>query len=324
MFFTTFQPESLPTPIQHTDKILSLGSCFANATGNRLVEGGMQVLANPFGTIYNPKSLNQILKNAIHLQTPNENLIIESQSVWRHYQYHSDISALNSQDLLEEISNKQNQVHQFLKSANWLMITWGTAWGYELIDEQAWVGNCHKQPAKKFKKIALSVEEIVNDFQLTYQELRRLNPELKIIFTLSPVRHLKDGFTENSLSKATLRLAIAEIIKRQQQIFYFPSYEILLDELRDYRFFAEDMIHPSQTAEAYIFNKFVESQCDPACQKTLERIQKLKKAAQHRPFHIEGREHQKFLHKTIAKMEQQASYISLEKEIQALKSQLRE
>lgn len=234
MNLNTFRTEiTCPStrPINLQDRILTTGSCFADLFGQWLHSNKFQVLVNPFGTNYNPISIHQSLTDALHHQL-NEQLFIEHQGVWHHFHYHSQWSSKNKEDLKASIQKIQQEVKQFLTRSNVLIITYGTAWVYEYKKQNCVVSNCHKIPGKEFDKRLLSVEEVTASFHLLSAELKHLRPDLRIIVTVSPVRHVKDTLVLNSVSKATLRLACHAMAQLHADVAYFPSYEIMMDDLR--------------------------------------------------------------------------------------------
>jgi len=271
--------------IGYEDKILLVGSCFADSIGQMMEQRGLQVTCNPFGTLYNPVSIAQ----AIHYQLPTTNdqlPLVEHDGLWHSMAHHGAFSRASREEAESAVKASIEAMQKALKEATVIIVTFGTAWVYEMNDS-AWlsgsgtspvVGNRHKLPAERFTRRRLSVDEIVQ----TWQPILTQYPDKHWLFTVSPIRHIKDGLHENQLSKATLLLAIEQLIDNRQ---YFPSYEILLDELRDYRFFADDLVHPSSMAVNYIWERFIETFCTPQTRNEMQIRFKQWKYSQHIPLH---------------------------------------
>jgi hypothetical protein len=322
MFRTELVPPTAHFSIDLQTPILSIGSCFADSIGNLLKINKLQVLANPFGVVFNPHSIFKLIELSLGNQTFDNDNFIQQADLWHHYDFHSDWVASEREALMQSIDSQLLTVNHFLKKAQIMLLTFGTAWVYRRLENQQIVANCHKQAAQLFQKQLLRVEEIVNEFSLVYQQLKKCNPNLKFILTLSPVRHLKDTLELNSVSKSILRLACYQISSQLPDIQYFPSYEILLDDLRDYRFYAADMLHPSAVAEAYIWQKFVQTYFTPPTLSFLADWEKLRKALIHQAFQASSLAHQKFLQATLQKLQAIAHIVDVEAEIQTLKAQL--
>ena len=276
MFRTEIEITPSKEQIHYGNQILTLGSCFANRMGDRFVENKFNTCVNPFGTIFNPFSLNRLVLWAIEGTYSENSSYLNHQGISFNYHFHSSFFASSQSQLEGKITQKLESVHQILKTAQWLTLTWGTAIVYKRNQEV--VANCHKVPAREFDKRLLTVEEIVDSFNSTYEKLISINPKLQLILTLSPVRHIKDTLPLNSLSKSLLRVAIEEITQQHLRVHYFPAFEIMMDDLRDYRFYEKDYIHPNEQAEDYLWNRFTEQFIDPESQKLMGEWQKLKKA----------------------------------------------
>lgn len=303
--------------INHQDQIVSIGSCFSDNIGSKLKTYKFKVLANPFGTLFNPHSIFKVLSGQLD---PND--IIENQGIFYHWDTHGEVSSLVKNDLPKIIEEKTTELRQALKSCEWLIITLGTSFIYTYKSTNKIVGNCHKFPQFDFTKSLLRVDNITSQFQSCIDILRKSNPEIKVILTVSPVRHTKDGLHENNISKGILHQAVSEIIATHQNTWYFPSYEILIDELRDYRFYKEDMIHPSDQAVAYIWDKFKMCFIDSESNLFIDDWNKILVALAHQAFHPTSDKHQKFILNLIKKLEQYASKINVEQEIEILNNQL--
>jgi hypothetical protein len=322
MFRTEVQLPPAPVSINLTEKILTAGSCFSDAIGKALQENKFTVSINPFGTSYNPHAIHKALRYALHNQVVAEHTYLENNGVHANYDFHSKFSALNKNNLKQSLKDTIGATHYFLKDTGWIFITYGTAWVYERNDTCEIVSNCHQMPAAQFSKHLLSQKKVLESFHEFYQDLKTFNPNGKIILTVSPVRHIKDTLPLNSVSKAVLRLASQTLSETYPDVFYFPAFEIMTDDLRDYRFYKPDMIHPSEEAEDYIWKKFAEYFFDKTTQDFIRQWTPLRQALHHKPFHVASPAHQRFLKSTLAQLEVLQSKVNLEKEIQFVKSQL--
>lgn len=293
-FRLEFTPKTLAKPIRHQDKLFLIGSCFTEQIGQKLAHHKFRVIDNPNGILFNPVSIAASLSTYIAPKIYAEPDLFYHQELWGSWAHHTRFSHPDKQVALGRINESQQKAHRFLKEADWLMLTLGSAFVYE--QSGVVVANCHKVPTDKFLKRLLSVEEVVDVLEKGLREAILLNPGLHCLVTISPVRHLRDGFVENNRSKATLILAVEELCRRMPQVFYFPAYELIIDDLRDYRFFAEDMVHPNYAATQYVWEKFRDTCFDKACISLLERIAEIVQAASHKAFNPSSNAHQKFLH----------------------------
>lgn len=242
--------------IGHESRVMLLGSCFADEVGNRFVRGGFDVMVNPFGTLYNPASIAAMLLRCISLKECAE-VFEDKDGVWHSWMHHSRFSAHSKEELLGNINSATEAASNFLHNADVLIVTFGTSIIYRLKESGMLVANCHKQADSCFVRERLSSYDIVDQWQMVIQLLKSINPKLRIIFTVSPIRHKRDGYHVNNISKGILLQAVDALTAQGGEgVAYFPSYEIMLDELRDYRFYAEDMIHPSALATDYIWERF--------------------------------------------------------------------
>jgi hypothetical protein len=258
--------------ISYEDQLLLIGSCFVENIGKKFQDGGFQATINPFGTLYNPHSMVQAIErllNPIPFETTD---LFLYEGVWNSFAHHSRFSYPSQEETLRNINENLALGAMRIKSARWLMITFGTAWVYQLADSGAVVANCHKLPEKRFIRHRMSEDEIVQLFAPLIERLHTMNPALQILMTVSPIRHWKDGAHENQLSKASLLLAIERIQQQFSFVHYFPAYELMMDELRDYRFYAEDMIHPNATAIGFIWEKLLLNYLNRDAQKTLKEV----------------------------------------------------
>ncbi len=298
-FRTTFEPLEGKVKIKENNDLVFMGSCFTENIGKKLVDYKFSTLINPFGILYNPESIIQCLHMLLSNYVFSEQDLIEQNGVWNSFYHHSKFSGTSKSEVLETINQQSKIGRNALKRSNYLFITFGTAWVYQLIDSGNIVSNCHKLPEKNFKRFRLSVNEIVEKYKVLINELKEHNKDIQIIFTVSPVRHMKDGAIENQLSKSTLILAANQLAEQFTQVSYFPAYEIMMDDLRDYRFYNNDMVHPSNLAVNYIWEAFKKSWVAKSAFEFMKDVEKIKSAIQHRPFQPEAASHQIFIKKQI-------------------------
>ena len=291
--------------ITYKDKIMMLGSCFAENMGEKLQKAKFRILVNPFGVIYNPESVRISVLRILEEKLFTEDEIFEHEGSWKSFRHHSRFSALTLAHFLENANQKLEEAADFFQNIDILIITFGTAWIYTLKESETVVSNCHKLPASFFSRKRLSVEYIVETYAELIAALLKRRPALQILFTVSPVRHWKDGAHENQVSKAILLLAIEQIRRLfPDNTAYFPAYEIVLDELRDYRFYADDMIHPNETAIGYIWERFSDTFFSAETRKQIAEIEKLLAATQHRPFQPQSKSFQLFVNKNITLLDE--------------------
>jgi hypothetical protein len=296
MNFTTKIPIAKSNaPIDYSSKIVSLGSCFAENMGEKFDFFKFQNTTNPFGIIFNPASIEKIIDRAVNLNYFTESDLFFHNELWHSYEVHSDLSSDNKEDFLSNLNQILKETNQQLTGATHIIITYGTSWIYKLKSSNEVVANCHKVPQNHFDKEILSVEGIEKSIQNTLDLIQKLNPNCNVIFTISPVRHLKDGFVENQRSKAHLITALHTSIFHLPTSMYFPSFEIQMDELRDYRFYAQDMLHPNQVAIDYIWERFCESTIAEEVNPIMQEVASIQKGMAHRPFHPQSISHTKFL-----------------------------
>lgn len=292
-------------PIDYNSKILSIGSCFAENMAEKFDYFKFQNETNPFGIIFNPVSIEKLFKRVCNQELFGEKDVFFHNERWHSFEVHSDLSNANRQELLETLNKAVTETHKELKEASHIIITLGTSWIYRSIESSEVVANCHKVPQKQFSKELLSVKEIQKSIQNTIDFIQALNPNINFIFTISPVRHIKDGFIENQISKSHLFTALHAILKSKfynLKLGYFPSYEIMMDELRDYRFYGEDMLHPNQIAIDYIWKLFSENYISENDFSIMKEVDEIQKSLRHRSFNPESDQHQKFLSNLQAKI----------------------
>ena len=323
-------PVEIPSgfiPIHHAQRLLIMGSCFAENIGTLLAENKFQVDINPFGILYNPLSISMALREIIRKRLYEESDLFSYREYWHSPMHHGSFSAATPEEVVRNIRVRLEQAHKEVKQLDWLMLTFGTAYVYEQKKTGKVVANCHKLPEKDFVRRRLETDEITEDYIQLLDELISLNPKIKILFTVSPIRHVRDGMHANQLSKSVLLLAIDRLMQRYPQAtFYFPSYEIILDELRDYRFYADDMVHPSSLAVNYLWERFSETFFRPEPQALIKEGATIRKAIAHKPFHPESEEYKRFLGQIVLKIErlnEKYPYLDFEKETNMCRLALR-
>jgi hypothetical protein len=281
----------------YKNSIFLIGSCFAENIGEKLVSNKFDTFLNPTGIIFNPISVVNALKNVFEKERyTTEDLTFHNEK-WVSLQHHGSFSSLNKAECLTRINESIERASHHIEKSKTIFVTFGSAWVYEYGDIGV-VANCHKIPNKQFTKRLLSVKEILIAFDQIERELKDFN----VVFTVSPVRHVKDGLRENNLSKSTLLLAVNDLVVEHPNYHYFPAYELVIDELRDYRFYKDDLVHPTDLAVNYVWRKFIDCYFEAETQLLIEAIQKIKMAVNHRPLNFESKEHQLFIKKQIGLM----------------------
>jgi len=309
---------------QHS-KILTIGSCFADVMGNHLSNYKFPVLNNPLGTVFNPISICKILDSALENRQPNPALYFEdADNIWFHHDFHSSQWATTKQGLEKQLTAKLAEVKEFLRTADVLVITLGTAYAYRHRAANTLVGNCHKVPADRFVKELLHSDQITIPFEQLMHKLRSFRRDLRIILTVSPVRHTKDTLPLNQVSKATLRLLCHRLSEKFVQAEYFPSYEIMIDELRDYRYYKEDLIHPNSVAEEYIFRTFADSYINPSVFSFMKEWESVRQLMQHRPQHGYTASQYKLLINVRTKLNQLSASADVSDELEEIERRIRE
>ncbi|MGQ1786529.1 MULTISPECIES: GSCFA domain-containing protein [unclassified Saccharicrinis] len=302
-FRTEIKVDESVHKIEYDSQVMFLGSCFSDNMGNKFKEYRLPVLTNPFGVIYNPLSVANTLRSVIRNKTYTESELRYHNDLWLSFDHHGSFSKPDKNETLRLINDKCQISYEYLKRSRFIFITFGTAWVYQLKETNQIVSNCHKYAARCFNRYLLNIEEIVNTYKLLLTELLVFNPDLKIVFTVSPVRHWKDGAHGNQISKSTLMIAINNLCEMFESCSYFPAYEILMDDLRDYRFYAGDMLHPNSTAVEYIWEKFEISFFSTSTLHYKNEMLNLEKAVKHRALNPATDQHQRFLKKQIEKIE---------------------
>lgn len=325
-FFLPFQIPSFPLHISYQNKILFIGSCFSENIGNKLSRLKFDVLQNPNGILYDPISISDALFSWIENKPFDEKYLFELNGLWHSWKHHSSFSGSNRKEVLKKIMNSQSCAQDFLKHTKFIFITFGTAFSYLLKNSSENVANCHKAPANNFEKVLLPIEQIKADLLSAITALEIFNPGLKIIITVSPVKHIKDGVIENNRSKSRLIEAAHSIAEEKQHVFYFPAYELVNDILRDYRFYKKDLVHPNEQAIDFVFEKFSASFFDSDTTQIMKEIEKILLAADHKPFVKQSDAHIQFIKsqiENIQRAEKKHPFIDLEIEKKYFEEQLK-
>lgn len=321
-FRTEIEPVHFPFEITQKDKFLNIGSCFSDKFGNYLVDNKLDCFSNPYGVIFNPVSIFRLLNSSISEVPVMNRYLTENNGQWYHFDYHSKLSDKSSSGLARQLEDLHEKVRNYLRKTDYLVITLGTAFVYRLKNNQHVVANCHKKPSDLFDRELLTQKEIGIRFRQFYENLKLFNPRIKIIFTVSPVRHIKDTLQGNNLSKSLLRLACHYFCQDFKDVHYFPAYEILMDDLRDYRYYEEDMIHVNETGQKYVIEHFKNSAFSEDLQQFIDQWQQVKSQLNHKPFQPESEAHQKFLKTLLNKLENLSSTVDVGKEKELVKAQL--
>jgi hypothetical protein len=318
-YFTEVQIDGTGWHISYKDKLLMMGSCFSENMGEKFQQLKFQIDLNPFGVIYNPLSVAKSLRRLLADKPYCKEDLFEYQGIWGSFDHHGRFSATSAKAALENINGRLEYSRIFFKEAGYLFITFGTAWVYELKETGEIVSNCHKFPASDFKQFRLTTSEIVDVYRDLLSALWNFNPKLKVIFTVSPIRHWKNGATGNQLSKSFLLMAADRLVTGfgTERCAYFPSYEIVMDELRDYRFYAPDLLHLNQVAVDHIWDRFSHAVIDQDSLKLAKNVLKIVKAKMHRPFNPDSDTYKIFLMDNlneISKLTISFPYLNLEDE----------
>lgn len=290
-------------------KVLLMGSCFTDHMGKRMQQCKFDVLENPNGIIFNPASISSAIDSYIQCKIYQPADLFLFNELWTSWEHHSQFSNPSQEECLRQINHEIEKAHQFLKSADWLILTLGSSFVYELKDDSlkgskgAVAANCHKVPAPHFNHRLLSYQEVEKHLQHMVETLTAYNPSINLVFTISPVRHYREGLVENNRSKALLHTAVAAIVQRFEQVSsYFPSYELVIDDLRDYRFYAEDLVHPNYQATQYVWDKFAMAMIDKESQEIMKKLMAIHHSKNHRPIHPGSAQHREFLRSMFEKV----------------------
>lgn len=292
----SLQPQKF-NQIDYNSKILLLGSCFSENIGKKFSYFKFQSTVNPLGILFHPLAIENLITRAINKDYYLDSDLTYNNEQWSCLDAHSKLNNASKEVLLTELNIEIDNTHQQLKDATHVVITLGTSWVYRHIASDVIVANCHKLPQKQFLKELLSIEQIAESLDAVFSLIKSVNPKVSVLFTVSPVRHIKDGFIENTRSKSHLLAAIHQVVEPRKQSHYFPSYEIMMDELRDYRFYNIDMLHPSMLAVDYIWKKFKMVWFSEDALKISETVESIQTKKAHRPFNSSSEAHQQFLRK---------------------------
>lgn len=322
--------QQLPRPLTYRDKILLVGSCFTEHIGNRMQELKFNVLQNPNGILFDPHSVAASLVSYIHNNPYTEEDVFYLNECWQSWQHHSIFSHTSKETALQQINASQNKAHYFLKTASCIIITLGSSFSYQLTDltpvpspkEEGLgmrpVANCHRAPAQWFRKHLMRINETMAVLENCLRQLFGFNNALQVIFTVSPVRHVRDGVTENNRSKARLIEVVHELANKFDQVHYFPAYELVIDVLRDYRFYDIDMVHPNYPATEFVMEKFIQSCIDISSRQIIEEVKKIVAARKHKAFQRATNAHKQFLSVHLQKtrdLQKRYPFLNLEEEI---------
>ena len=281
--------------IDYNSKLFLLGSCFAENIAGKFSYYKFQNKVNPLGVLFHPLAILDLLKRAQNRTDFTEKDIFFSNGYWQSYSAHSRLNNQSKKDIISDLNSAVVSTKTQLMAASHVVLTFGSAWVYTFIKSQTIVANCHKQPQKEFKKSLLSIDQLNESLESIISILKSFNPKMTIIFTISPVRHLKDGFVENNHSKSQLISALHPIVSSSENTHYFPSFELVMDELRDYRFYKDDMMHPNQLAIDYIWERFQSSWIESDVKLTMNEVSRLQKGLDHKPFNPSSKAHIAFL-----------------------------
>jgi len=304
--------KKLPEPIGYKDEILLVGSCFTEHIGNALQDLKFQIFQNPNGILFGPDAVCKSLDSYVNNKSYNESGFFYHNETWNSWNHHSRFSNIDLKEAVRIINAAQEQAHQFLKNADWIIVTLGSSFSYRLTEYadragsqlHEGVANCHRAPSNWFDKTLLEIDEIINLLEDTCKKLIAFNSKLKFIFTISPVRHIRDGVVENNRSKARLIEAVHHIVNKYDAVNYFPAYELIIDVLRDYRFYDIDLVHPNYPATDFVLEKFTENCIDKDSQLLMQEIKKIVIARKHKAFQPQTKAHQQFLNNQFLKAQE--------------------
>jgi GSCFA family len=329
-FQLPIQINALANPVTYKDNVLLIGSCFTEHIGNKLQELKFNTLQNPNGILFDPHSVAASLVSYIHNKQYTGTDLFFLHELWQSWQHHSIFSHTSKDECLRQINTSQNQAHEFLKSANCIIITLGSSFSYRLTEQYTVsanaaagergeaVANCHRAPAQWFHKHLMEIEETKTILENCIGQLLQFNPRLRIIFTVSPVRHIRDGVTENNRSKARLIEVVHYLVNKFDCLYYFPAYELVIDVLRDYRFYDIDMVHPNYPATEFVMEKFIQSCIDEPSSQVMEEVKRIVIARKHRAFQPSTNAHKQFLLSHLEKakdLQKKYPFLNLDEEI---------
>ena len=300
-FFLPIQIQPPAELVRYQQGILLTGSCFTEHIGNLLIDLKFNALQNPNGILFDPVSVADSLISYIEPRTYESQDLFYLNELWQSWRHHGIFSDIDQQVVLNKINQSQQAAHSFLKKANWLIITLGSSFTYILKEQNRGVANCHRAPANWFNKKLLPIDEMLAVLDEALHRLFDFNPNLQIVFTVSPVRHIRDGVIENNRSKARLIEVVHQLVNKFNKTYYFPAYELVIDVLRDYRFYDKDLVHPNYTATNFVVENFMEHYVDPESRLLAEEVRKLQISRRHRPLHPGTEAHRRFLRDQLEK-----------------------
>jgi hypothetical protein len=325
-FRTEINPPKSDLQIEHKDSVITFGSCFAENISEYFQFYRFDVMKNPFGVLYNPVSVLNAIKSLEEPKVFSETDLVFHQDEWHSFYHHSNFSNHIKEECLNSINARIKSAAGFVRKAKVVIITFGTSFAFKYLEKGIVVSNCHKIPSNEFERFRLSVDEAISNINLIVESISKINSKANIIFTVSPVRHWRDGAVENQLSKATLLLAVNKTVSTHSNCFYFPSFEIVMDDLRDYRYYDSDLLHPNKLATDYIWEKFSNTHFSEKCLSAMNEIKIIAEARLHRPRNIVSEAHQKFLKKQlkfIDQLELKYGHLNLEEDKKYFKEQLK-
>lgn len=302
-FRTEINIQKEKNTINYDSKIVLFGSCFTENIEKNLNYFKFQNTTNSHGILFNPKSIERAIHDCVIKKEYTQNNLHYFDGVWMSFNHHTKFSSVYLAKILEQINNNITKTHKVLVNASHILVTLGTSWVYRYKETDNLVANCHKIPQRNFKKEIISIDENTAILKQIISDIQQINSKASIIFTVSPVRHIKDGFVENTQSKARLHTAIHNVIDNRST-YYFPSFEIMMDDLRDYRFYKNDLLHPNKTAMEYIWEKFKDAWVSTDSYSLMKEINSIQKSLLHRPFRENSEKHQIFLKKLNKKIYQ--------------------
>jgi hypothetical protein len=299
-FRIPLRPARLPSFIGFDDGVLLSGSCFTEHMAERMRQHKFRVLENPNGVLFNPPSIASSIVRAIDAEPYTQADLFHANGLWSNWDFHGRFSDPDAERALESMNASVARAHGFLRETRWLFLTLGSAWVYQLSDGRI-VANCHKAPDSLFTRRLLTPEEVLSALDTLVHRVFRVNPDIRLILTVSPVRHMRDGYVENNRSKAVLLQAVHHLAGKFEGIHYFPAYELVIDDLRDYRFFSEDMVHPNHQATSYVWERFAEAAFSGPTREAMKEIARLGSAMAHRPLHRGSSAHRDFMRSCLEK-----------------------
>ena len=302
-FRTKIENLTLPFHISHEDHLLFCGSCFSEHIFNKFHQLKFNSKLNSHGILYHPLSIIKSIDDIINRKIYEEKDLVFSNGLWQSFHHHGHFSDPDQKRCLDKINQSIQIFHDHLQQTNFIIFTLGTSFAFQLKSDLSFVANCHKFPAENFNRVFIQRKTILAAFKQCIENLKTINKDIKFLFTVSPVRHIRDGLVENQKSKASLILSVDEIVKQNENAFYFPSYEIMMDDLRDYRFYEKDLIHPNEQGIDYIWNIFQNEIFNNKTQDLNKRIQQINASLAHRPFFPKSEQHQLFLKQQLEKIE---------------------